>query len=90
MPIPTTYAEAKTEVERLVNKFSDLSARNRKHYNEAAARKDFILPLFRVLGWDVEDAREVSPEEQVSRGYVDFALYGLTEEEIKVVEGRNH
>jgi predicted type IV restriction endonuclease len=73
MPIPTSYAQARAKVERLVERFSVLSAHNRKHYNEAATRKDFILPLFRALGWQVEDTREVSPEEQVSRGYVDFA-----------------
>jgi type I restriction-modification system DNA methylase subunit len=30
--------------------------------------------MFRALGWNVEDAREVSPEEQVSRGFVDFSF----------------
>ena len=69
-----SYSEARIEVERLVDRFAGLCARNRKHYNEAATRQEFILPLFRALGWNVEDAREVSPEEQVSRGYVDFAF----------------
>jgi type I restriction-modification system DNA methylase subunit len=70
----STYSQAKTEVERLVERFAGLTARNRKHYNEAATRQEFILPLFRALGWIVEDTREVSPEEQVSRGFVDFAF----------------
>jgi type I restriction-modification system DNA methylase subunit/DNA-binding transcriptional MerR regulator len=74
MPISVTYAEAKTEVERLVDRFSHLRARNHRRYNEAATRQEFILPLFRALGWNIEDAREVSPEEKVSRGYVDFAF----------------
>ena len=69
-----SYADAKIEVERLVERFARLSARNRKQYNEPATRKDFILPLFRNLGWNIEDSREVSPEERVSRGYVDFAF----------------
>jgi hypothetical protein len=63
-------AEAKVEVERLVDRFAHLSAHNRKHYNEAATRQEFILPLFRALGWNVEDTSEVSPEEQVSRGTI--------------------
>ncbi len=69
-----SYAKAKAEVEQLVAKFSRLSARNRKRYNEAATRQGFILPLFRALGWNTEDTREVSPEEKVSRGFVDFCF----------------
>jgi len=69
-----SYADAKIEVERLVERFARLSARNRKRYNEPATRQEFILPLFRALGWNIEDTREVSPEERVSRGFVDFAF----------------
>ena len=69
-----SYADAKIEVEGLVERFARLSARNRKRYNEPATRQEFILPLFRALGWNIEDTREVSPEERVSRGYVDFAF----------------
>ena len=70
----SSYAEAKTEIERLVDQFASLSTRNRKRYNEAATRQQFILPLFRALGWNIENTREVSPEERVSRGFVDFAF----------------
>jgi hypothetical protein len=69
-----TYANAKAEVGQLVDRFARLSAHNRKHYNEPATRQEFILPLFRALGWNVDDAREVSPEEKVSRGFVDFSF----------------
>jgi len=69
-----SYAQARIEVERLVNQFARLSAHNRKRYNEAATRQAFILPLFYALGWNTRDTREVSPEEQVSRGFVDFAF----------------
>ncbi|MBC8264488.1 MAG: N-6 DNA methylase, partial [Anaerolineales bacterium] len=69
-----SYADAKIEVEGLVERFARLSARNRKRYNEPATRQEFVLPLFRALGWNIEDTREVSPEERVSRGYVDFAF----------------
>jgi len=70
----TNYESAKTKVERLIERFARLSARNRKGYNEPATRQEFILPLFRALGWNIEDTREVSPEERVSRGYVDFSF----------------
>ena len=69
-----SYADAKIEVEGLVERFARLSARNRKRYNEPATRQEFILPLFRALGWNIENTREVSPEERVSRGFVDFAF----------------
>ncbi len=62
------------EVERLVEKFKSLSTTKRRKYNEAATRQAFILPLFSALGWDTADASEVSPEEKVSRGWVDFAF----------------
>jgi type I restriction-modification system DNA methylase subunit len=74
-----SYHQAKVEIEQLVERFATLSAHNRKGYNEPATRQDFIMPLFRALGWNTEDKREVSPEERVSRGYVDFAfrLHGI-------------
>ncbi len=28
-------------------------------------KKDFILPLFRTLGWNVEDSFEVTAEEKI-------------------------
>ena len=69
-----SYADAKIEVEKLVERFARLTARNRKRYNEPATRQEFILPLFRALGWNTDDTNEVSPEENVSRGFVDFAF----------------
>jgi len=72
--VTVSYTDAKIEVEGLVERFARLSARNRKRYNEPATRQEFILPLFRALGWNIENTREVSPEERVSRGFVDFAF----------------
>ena len=69
-----SYQQAKIEVEHLVDHFATLSPRERKAYNEAATRQEFILPLFEALGWDIRNTREVGPEEKVSRGYVDFAF----------------
>jgi predicted type IV restriction endonuclease len=70
-----SYADAKIEVEGLIERFARLSARNHKRYNEPATRQEFVLPLFRALGWNIEDTREVSPEERASRGFVDFAFH---------------
>jgi type I restriction-modification system DNA methylase subunit len=71
---PSTPESAYSEIERRVKKFKAFSKRERDAYNEDNTRKDFILPLFRALGWDITDAREVAAEEKVSRGRVDFSF----------------
>ena len=40
---------------------------------EAVTKKDYILPLFRSLGWDVESG-DVTAEERISRGFVDYGF----------------
>ncbi len=62
------------EIERLVKKFKALSTRERHAYNEDNTRKDFVLPLFRALEWNTNDMREVSAEDKISRGFVDFSF----------------
>ncbi len=54
MPPQTAY----DTIERLVNKFKALSTRERHAYNEDNTRKVFILPIFRSLEWNNDDARE--------------------------------
>ena len=73
-PALPTPESAYAEIERRVNKFKALSKRERDAYNEDNTRKDFIMPLFRALGWDITDSREVAAEEKVSRGRVDFSF----------------
>jgi hypothetical protein len=58
----------------LVRKFKALTPTARRAYNEDNTRKDFILPLFHALEWDTYNSTEVSAEERVSRGWVDFAF----------------
>lgn len=65
---------AASEVDRLVKKYKSLSHAARQDYNEGNTRKDFILPLFHALEWDVYSRSEVSAEDKVSRGWVDFAF----------------
>jgi len=46
-------------------------------YNEENTKKDFITPLFRHLGWDVENEHvpdEVTNEVRISRKRVDYAF----------------
>jgi len=67
--------EARSEIEKLVVKYNKIVEDNRvKTYNEEMTKKDFILPLFRALGWNVEDSREVTAEEKISKGRVDYGF----------------
>jgi type I restriction-modification system DNA methylase subunit len=70
----TTPESAYPQIEKLVKKFKSLPAAERKNMNENATRQGYILPLFSALGWDTTDIHEVSPEEKVSRGWVDFSF----------------
>ncbi len=63
--------QMKIEITKLIEKYN--LWKNRK-YNEEATKKDFILPLFRILGWDVDNSNEVSPEDKVSTKRVDYAF----------------
>lgn len=70
----TTRETAYSEIEKLIQKFKATTARQRRDMNEHATRQGYILPMFRALGWDVDNINEVSPEEKVSRGFVDFSF----------------
>ncbi len=46
-----------------------------KGYTEEETKKDFILPLFEALGWNIVDKNEVTAEESQSSGRVDYGFY---------------
>ena len=69
--------EAKEEIGKIVAKYERLTPGEKREYNEAMTRKDFILPLFHVLGWDVYNdsiANEVKEEESAVKGTVDYSF----------------
>jgi len=67
--------KAKEEIKLLVEKYNRLVETGKvKSYNEEMTKKDFILPLFRALGWSIEDGEEVTAEEKISKGRVDYAF----------------
>lgn len=69
--------EVKEEIGKIVAKYERLSLKERNEYNEAMTRKDFILPLFHALGWDVYNdsiANEVKEEEPAIKGTVDYSF----------------
>ena len=61
----------KAEITKLIEKYNREKG---KRYNEEATKKDFILPLFKMIGWDVDNSNEVNPEDNVSRKRVDYAF----------------
>jgi type I restriction-modification system DNA methylase subunit len=67
--------EAKEVILKLIELYDKVVASGRlKKYTEEETKKDFILPLFRALGWNMEDSSEVSAEEQISKGRVDYGF----------------
>jgi hypothetical protein len=86
-PAPPTLDSAYAEIERRVKRLKALSKRERDAYNEDNTRKDFIMPLFRALREDrrlrLKD-RIDELDNEIDRDV--FELYGLTEDEIKIVK----
>ncbi|MDP2638675.1 MAG: TaqI-like C-terminal specificity domain-containing protein [Candidatus Azambacteria bacterium] len=69
--------EAKKNIQKLIDKYQvAVNAGKISKYSEEETKKDFILPLFEILEWDVLDKNEVSAEEsQSSGGRVDYGFY---------------
>jgi len=91
---------APQEVSELVKRFD----RNREsyrssEYNETQARREFIDPFFKALGWDIDNEQGYAETEKTEHEKlliqrqidatdkrIDQLVYGLTDEEIKIVE----
>ncbi len=54
--------QSRAEVARLVERYQRLSVAQVRAYDEEDTKKDFILPLFKALGWDVDEKEEVAAE----------------------------
>ncbi len=73
--INTDTEKIKQEIRKLVEKYNKIVEEKRvSKYNEEMTKKDFILPLFRALGWNIEDSNEVTAEETISRKRVDYGF----------------
>jgi len=65
----------KQEIGKLIEKYNRVVVEKQDiKYNEEMTKKDFILPLFRALGWNTEDSNEVTAEEQISKGRADYSF----------------
>lgn len=79
-PAEWDEAAAKSEVARLVSEYERAKSEGSlSRFSEEDTKKNFILPLFRHLGWRV-DSDEVTAEERVLRGRADygFRIGGVT------------
>lgn len=72
-----TKEEAKIGIQKLVEKYNRLSTEGKLDaFNEQRTKGEFIEPLFEYLNWDFsnENEEEVYPEDNVSKGRVDYAF----------------
>jgi len=75
----TSKSEAREKIQKLIEKFERIK-KNRfefSRYDEANTRKDFIMPFFKALGWDVYNEytdHEVVEEETAVKGKVDYSF----------------
>ena len=73
-----TKEQAKEEIRLLVEKYQRIKDSGRiNEFNEERTKKEFIEPLFEVLGWDVRNKYsddEVIVEEKISKGRVDYSF----------------
>ncbi len=61
-------------IKKLVEKYERLTNEGKlKSYNEETTKKDFIIPLFKALGWDTESS-DVSAEETIKNKRVDYGF----------------
>ncbi len=68
--------EAKKEISELVERFAKKDPTELKLMVEENVKKNFILPLFHSLGWDVY-SDEVVAEDKISKKRVDYAFKPL-------------
>jgi len=68
--------ETKEKIKKLIERYERLTPEQKKKYNEMTTRKDFIIPLFEALGWDVynHDQNEVIEEQSAVEGAVDYSF----------------
>ena len=66
-------------IRELVSKYEQIKKSGEiKKYNEESTKKDFILPLFEALGWNVYNRgnkdNSISAEETISKKRVDYGF----------------
>ena len=91
---------APKEIKTLVERFErNRQAYHSSAYNETQLRREFLDPLFKALGWDVDNKKGYAKTDHDKKliqrqikdtdrqiDYLVYELYGLTDKEIKIVE----
>ncbi|MEK7077996.1 MAG: N-6 DNA methylase [Patescibacteria group bacterium] len=69
--------ESKNKIKSLVTRYEEVvNSGGVRDYSEEQTKKDFIMPFFEILGWDITTKSDVSAEEsQKSGGRVDYGFY---------------
>ncbi|MCX6705437.1 MAG: hypothetical protein NT162_03850, partial [Candidatus Woesebacteria bacterium] len=68
--------DAKIKIQELVEKYEKVkSSHSISKYTEEETKKDFIQPLFQALGWNTTDKNEVTAEQVLSAGRIDYGFY---------------
>lgn len=80
-----TKTTAPAIIHKLVETFEQNLDSYRSSKNETELRREFLDKFFTALGWDV--ANEKGYDESRAIDSLVYELYGLSEEEIKMVEG---
>lgn len=74
----STKLQARERIKKLIEKYERVKkAKQIRRYDESNTRKDFIMPLFQALSWDVYNDftdREVVEEETAVKGKVDYSF----------------
>ena len=71
----TTMESIEGRVGNLITKLKQLRETDPSTFkDEAATKLGIILPILQILGWDVFNTKEVTPEYSFGSGRVDFAL----------------
>lgn len=68
--------KAKLKIQELVEKYERVKASHSvSKYTEEETKKDFIQPMFQALGWNTTDKNEVTAEQVLSAGRIDYGFY---------------
>ena len=71
-----TKEQAKKKIQDLVEKYEKVKISGAiSKYTEEETKKDFIQPLFQALGWNTTDKNEVTAEQVLSAGRIDYGFY---------------
>jgi len=64
----------KAAIQALVEKYQNLTPKEKANYNEANTVNSFIRPLFEALDWDFSNMDEVEAEKSIVKGRVDYVF----------------